>query len=144
MQYFHATQAQASALFMRFYGWPSSNGSFLSMEEKEKVPTLSTEPPPFVDLQALASQFASKIPMNTFSTAELQGYLLLHKKVPEDAVLRGGWRVSWRIGRRMRGRSGRERRGRGWRGVMLGVDFVDSLFETEEFMVEVSSILCVT
>ena len=88
MQYFLATPAQASALFMRFYGRRSSKDSSLVKEgqEKENVPTLSAEPSPSVNLPALASEFESKIPTHTFSTAELQGYLLLHKKAPEDAV----------------------------------------------------------
>ena len=112
MQYFLATQAQASALFVRFYGRPPSKGSSLATEDKENVTTLSTEPPS-VDLPMLASQFASKIPTHTFSTAELQGYLLLHKKAPEDAAGGvGGW-VENELGERLENaRKERERRER--------------------------------
>jgi len=129
MQYFLATQAQASALFMRFYGRASSKGSPLAKEakEKEKAPNpSSTESPSSIDLPALASQFASKIPTHTFSTAELQGYLLLHKKAPEDAV--GGveeW-VQSELGDRLedvrkeRERKERVRPGWGYIGVPTG------------------------
>ena len=77
---------------MRFYGWPLFKGSSLAKIGKEKVPALNSTEPPSADLPGLASQFASKVPTHTFSTAELQGYLLLHKDAPEDAVGGvGGW-----------------------------------------------------
>ncbi|KAF8624314.1 hypothetical protein AX15_005944 [Amanita polypyramis BW_CC] len=37
-------------------------------------------------MESLAQSFASKVPENEFTTAELQGYLLIHRKSPEKAV----------------------------------------------------------
>ncbi|KAE8154085.1 BCS1 N terminal-domain-containing protein [Aspergillus avenaceus] len=41
---------------------------------------------PVVDMKQLAVTFADKIPIDTFSPAEIQGYLLCHRESPVDAV----------------------------------------------------------
>ncbi|KAL9621473.1 MAG: hypothetical protein Q9160_004116 [Pyrenula sp. 1 TL-2023] len=46
-----------------------------------------------IDLEALATSFAALLPSNTFSPAEIQGFLLTRKKDPEGAVREV---VAWR------------------------------------------------
>ncbi|KAJ3509731.1 hypothetical protein NLJ89_g5069 [Agrocybe chaxingu] len=73
IQYKLATQAQAEALFLRFY-------------PEDLIPFFSTSSEkPALDLPSLAASFASAIPEHEFSTAELQGYLLTFKKDPVSA-----------------------------------------------------------
>ena len=59
----NATQNQAYELFQKFYP---------SLEKSES--------------HALASSFASRVPDMKFSMAHLQGFLMGHKRNPEDAV----------------------------------------------------------
>ncbi|KAI8086045.1 P-loop containing nucleoside triphosphate hydrolase protein [Halteromyces radiatus] len=59
----NATKQQAEELFIKFY------------------PHLESD-----YIKSLASQFASKIPDNVFSMAHLQGFLMIHKKQPEQAL----------------------------------------------------------
>ncbi|KIL64338.1 hypothetical protein M378DRAFT_78421 [Amanita muscaria Koide BX008] len=95
VEYKLATRLQAVALFNRFYPRRDSittNGSALTLSaslpadtEKDWDGTLlystSNE-----EIDRLGVEFASHIPDDEFTTAELQGYLLLHRKDPEDAV----------------------------------------------------------
>ena len=69
VEYRLATQEQAEALYVRFF--PDRRLAEFDVTEKA------------IDL---AKRFAQKIPADEFSTAELQGYLLGHKKTPGAAV----------------------------------------------------------
>ncbi|CAA7264031.1 unnamed protein product [Cyclocybe aegerita] len=73
IQYKLATQAQAEALFLRFY--PEDLMPFFSASSEKSA----------LELSSLAASFASVIPEHEFSTAELQGYLLTFKKDPAGA-----------------------------------------------------------
>ena len=82
VEYKLTTKRQAAALFSRFF--PTAHVSLrceeetrkkLSFEEKERR------------LAALAMEYAECIPEFTFSTAELQGFLLSCKRKPEEAVI---------------------------------------------------------
>jgi len=77
VEYHASTKEQASALFMRFFCRPGS-GVSESMKEKENMSP--------AQLSELADQFSGNIPHQAFTTAELQGFLLLCKKQPELAV----------------------------------------------------------
>jgi chaperone BCS1 len=59
----NATKHQAEELFTKFYPHLESN-----------------------HISRLASQFAAKIPDNQFSMAHLQGFLMVHKKHPDQAL----------------------------------------------------------
>ncbi|KAF4578402.1 hypothetical protein EYR36_000209 [Pleurotus pulmonarius] len=71
IEYRLATQEQAQALFTRFF--PTSRFAHMASEKH-------------IDLASLAEQFSSGIPEDTFSIAELQGFLLSCKKCPLDAA----------------------------------------------------------
>ncbi|KAF8636095.1 hypothetical protein AX17_003800 [Amanita inopinata Kibby_2008] len=73
VEYKLATKSQALELFHRFY--PQS--TYDSNEEKKDE---------VYDLKTLGASFAAQIPEDEFTTAELQGYLLSHRKDPEEAV----------------------------------------------------------
>lgn len=90
IQYKLATQAQAEALFLRFYPEdvlkreldrrslsPSPSPSLPSEKQQQDVSDL---------LHTLASKFSNAIPSHEFSTAELQGYLLTWKISPSQAA----------------------------------------------------------
>ncbi|KIM35523.1 hypothetical protein M413DRAFT_449721 [Hebeloma cylindrosporum] len=93
IQYYLATKIQAEALFIKFY--PASHttlSSELSASPSDQV-SLPEKPPVVISMSErqsalveLAKEFASQIPEHEFSTAELQGYLLMHKNRPERAV----------------------------------------------------------
>ncbi|KAF8624295.1 hypothetical protein AX15_005928 [Amanita polypyramis BW_CC] len=68
IEYKLATKSQARALFKRFY--PPDQGGEKRIDK----------------LQEYGAAFAAQIPEDEFTTAELQGYLLPHKKNPGDAV----------------------------------------------------------
>ncbi|KDQ34042.1 hypothetical protein PLEOSDRAFT_1028527, partial [Pleurotus ostreatus PC15] len=72
IEYRLATQEQAHALFTRFF--PASRFAHTTSSEKR------------IDLVSLADMFSSGIPEDTFSIAELQGFLLSCKKRPLDAA----------------------------------------------------------
>jgi chaperone BCS1 len=90
VEYKLATKSQAIALFNRFYPRheEESNGAAFSIVFSEKHledgTVLHSTPP--AELDRLNAEFASYIPDNEFTTAELQGYLLLHRKSPQSAV----------------------------------------------------------
>lgn len=71
IEYRLATQEQAKALYTRFY--PDSRMPEFDIEDQES-------------LSDFAERFAGCIPPDEFSTAELQGYLLGHKKAPGAAM----------------------------------------------------------
>ena len=93
VQYYLATQKQAEALYIKFY--PASHtvlNSKLSTSpsdpnaDPEKNPVIMDISERQSALVELAKKFASQVPEHEFSTAELQGYLLMWKKSPEGAV----------------------------------------------------------
>lgn len=68
---------------------------------------------------ALAQEFASKVPAGEFSPAEIQGYLLRHKRSPRDAVANiGPWVVEMQKQKQQKG--------------VAQVDVVDSVPERED------------
>ncbi|THU78702.1 P-loop containing nucleoside triphosphate hydrolase protein [Dendrothele bispora CBS 962.96] len=69
LQYSLATREQAAAIFLQFY--PESQSQ--NMSEKSELTTMS-------------EKFASCLPIDEFSTADLQGYLLSWKTQPSQAV----------------------------------------------------------
>lgn len=73
LEYFLTSQDQASSLFRRFY--PGNVIANPTSADIEKLVTPS-------DVELLSEKFGAGIPPNQFSTAELQGYLLLHKEHP--------------------------------------------------------------
>ncbi|KIM42018.1 hypothetical protein M413DRAFT_445204 [Hebeloma cylindrosporum] len=93
IQYYLATKTQAEALFIKFY--PASLTTLSSeLSASPSGPNVVLEKSPMVmniserqaALVELAKEFASHVPEHEFSTAELQGYLLMWKKSPESAV----------------------------------------------------------
>jgi chaperone BCS1 len=93
IQYYLATKAQAEALFIKFY--PASHTTLnTELSTSSSDPNVVSEKPPVVmniserksTLVELAKEFASQVPEHEFSTAELQGYLLMCRKSPERAV----------------------------------------------------------
>ncbi|KAJ3501740.1 hypothetical protein NLJ89_g9203 [Agrocybe chaxingu] len=101
VQYQLATQAQAEALYQRFYP-EELLSKFSSPLPYEK---------PAIDLRVLASKFGFSIPEHEFSTAELQGFLLTHKKDPIGAADNAaGWVVQERLDREERKRKAAEKR----------------------------------
>lgn len=70
----NASAQQAEEIFLRMYvGVPPSSFSVKLQEQDAEV-------------NDLAKQFASQIPEGDFSPADLQDYLLIHKKDPQGAV----------------------------------------------------------
>jgi len=75
-QYKLATKEQATALFLRFFPesrFPSESDNNVSSSSEIRI-------------RDLADKFGEAVPAYEFSTAELQGYLLMWKKQPEEAV----------------------------------------------------------
>ncbi|KXN90384.1 Mitochondrial chaperone BCS1 [Leucoagaricus sp. SymC.cos] len=87
IQYYHAAREQAVALYKRFF--PISHCT----PESAKEGISDAEKVALVD--SLAQDFADQIPEKTFTTAELQGFLLTCKFMPEKAVREAkGWAES--------------------------------------------------
>jgi mitochondrial chaperone BCS1 len=94
VQYNLATKEQASALYLRFFRESQKTPPILPNTNLNTSTTsdFGTEKPPLplpsphTLLASLSTSFAAQIPMHTFSTAELQGYLLSHKHDPAAAV----------------------------------------------------------
>jgi chaperone BCS1 len=95
VEYKKATSEQAAALFNRFF--PPSRFSSASTPDKDTSPESSTnryarKTPLSQSLPELCQAFASALPKDEFTTAELQGYLLKCKWDPEQAVEKlGAW-----------------------------------------------------
>lgn len=118
-QYSLATKEQAAALFRRFY--PEKHTNILAemghatpdaSKYSEKIlsaPLPSSEKESI--LKRLSERFASYVPENEFSTAELQGFLLTCKQEPEKAVTGvTAWAEQVREEREARKRREEERR----------------------------------
>ncbi|KAF9450989.1 P-loop containing nucleoside triphosphate hydrolase protein [Macrolepiota fuliginosa MF-IS2] len=78
IQYHHAVKQQAASLFKRFFPvshcTPESAKEDFSEEDKTSL------------IESLSAEFSAQIPEKTFTTAELQGFLLTCKFKPEKAV----------------------------------------------------------
>lgn len=88
MQYKLATKQQAWALFRRFFPesrFPGIRAS-TAVQDTDWADTTSVDNKASSPLSRLADEFADLLPDGEFSTAELQGYLLMHKKYPSEAV----------------------------------------------------------
>ncbi|KAK7053626.1 hypothetical protein R3P38DRAFT_3254165 [Favolaschia claudopus] len=136
VQYGLATEAQAHALFMRFFpAWRFSDAELAVAAEKfnaaqnqirTRNSTSSDEKPtstieslssetrdakPSPTLTSLAQTFSSSVPAGEFSTAELQGYLQGYKLRPHQAATGvSAWAASVRKEREERVRREAERR----------------------------------
>jgi mitochondrial chaperone BCS1 len=77
IEYSLASPSQAATMFEKFFPTLRLN-SASSFGEKGQA-LLDAEP------STLAEDFGSRVPLNEFSTAELQGYLLSRKKDPAGA-----------------------------------------------------------
>ena len=92
MEYKLATKSQAIALFDRFYPrhdeeeGKGAGFSLVGPSEMQLEDGTVLHSTPAAELDRLNVEFASHIPDNEFTTAELQGYLLLHRKSPQSAV----------------------------------------------------------
>ncbi|KAG6914941.1 hypothetical protein DXG01_014347 [Tephrocybe rancida] len=82
IEYKLATKAQASALFTRFYTHATRRTN------PGADSTNSEKPHSGPDIKDLAARFAAQIPDHEFSTAELQGLLLLCKDEPNQAIMK--------------------------------------------------------
>ncbi|KAJ6528026.1 P-loop containing nucleoside triphosphate hydrolase protein [Mycena capillaripes] len=105
VEYELSTADQAGALFMCFF----------QKFERSSVPASSAQPTPPSEksMATLADAFARAIPAKEFSTAELQGYLQLHKTSPHEAACRAGaWVERVRADRHARAERKAERRRR--------------------------------
>lgn len=99
MQYKLATQAQAAALFLRFY--PDTLAE--SPEKFDSLLPADTEKHGNVDLLEMSERFAASVPPHEFSTAEIQGFLLSFKHEPRRAVEEiGAWVENERADREAR------------------------------------------
>lgn len=76
IEYKLATKSQARALFDRFFP-AESRTKYTDTDSDEKAAQM---------LREQSTAFAEQLPEDEFTTAELQGYLLSHKKDPEGAV----------------------------------------------------------
>ncbi|KAF5329659.1 hypothetical protein D9619_009197 [Psilocybe cf. subviscida] len=90
-EYKLATQAQAAALFLRFY--PESHTVLLSEKAASSTTATSEKSPAPLSaaekeaiLSDMSKEFSAQVPEHEFSTAELQGFLLGCKQQPEKAV----------------------------------------------------------
>ncbi|KAK5330573.1 hypothetical protein LTR70_000403 [Exophiala xenobiotica] len=77
----NASQQQAEEIFSRMYVDLPQSGGVLG--DAKITPTEKSSE---TDIKDLAKRFAEQIPEATFSPADLQDYLLVHKKDPEGAV----------------------------------------------------------
>lgn len=86
IQYKLATKRQALALFERFFPY-SRFGNIVNGQNGHALDT--TQPSSTIsysELAQLGEKFASGVPEDEFSTAQLQGYLLMYKMRPWDAA----------------------------------------------------------
>ncbi|KAF8060207.1 P-loop containing nucleoside triphosphate hydrolase protein, partial [Lyophyllum atratum] len=97
IEYRYTTKAQASALFLRFFGRPpNSKGHIMttlqSAEKQDGIYSMS--------MPDLADKFARQIPEHEFSTAEIQGFLLSCKNEPLRAIAGVATWVAQELGER--------------------------------------------
>lgn len=85
-EYKLATQSQAVALFNRFYPRHGEMPEYFEDLDKPSGVTNYIAPISADEHGRLSAEFASRIPDDEFTTAELQGYLLLCRKSPREAV----------------------------------------------------------
>ncbi|KAL2431566.1 putative mitochondrial chaperone BCS1-B [Exophiala dermatitidis] len=87
VEFKNASKAQAEEIFLRMYvTMPSTGGSDSLDKPAKEVVQPDTQEKTTAQLHALAKEFAALIPDYDFSPADLQDYLLIHKKDPAKAV----------------------------------------------------------
>ena len=91
VRFTHATQQQIKHLFLRMYQVDATTSPSPAIQVGgEKSTFASAAPPPLQlseeELDRLASDFAEQLPEQKFAPSDVQGYLLMHKKNPRDAV----------------------------------------------------------
>ena len=84
MEYKLATKSQAVALFNRFYPRHDEMPEYFSEDPEKRSDFMNNMSAD--ELECLSAEFASYIPDDEFTTAELQGYLLLYRNGPREAV----------------------------------------------------------
>jgi mitochondrial chaperone BCS1 len=96
----HATKRQAEEIFLRMFIDHSTTASLRGLQEASAPSNASKSPEKASQeddektqqLKELAKRFAAEIPDGDFSPADLQDYLLIHKKDPQAAVEQvGNW-----------------------------------------------------
>ncbi|KIW16166.1 hypothetical protein PV08_06217 [Exophiala spinifera] len=83
----NASKKQAEEIFLRMYVDMPSGSHVQNREDGEKKAPLATPGPDTARLYELARKFADLIPDHDFSPADLQDYLLVHKKDAEKALV---------------------------------------------------------
>jgi chaperone BCS1 len=80
-----ATQEQIHETFMRMYSQtPEDQATHGRLSHtKSRAMSKITDPK---TLEEMAQKFAKQLPSDTFSPAEIQGYLLIRKKNPQKAL----------------------------------------------------------
>lgn len=95
VKFSNANKKQAEQIFQRMYVDLEVASTTLTTTATTTTTTTTTTPPTEetrtnpekqTNLDTLAQQFASLIPNEQYSPADLQDYLLIHKKSPESAV----------------------------------------------------------
>lgn len=87
MEYKLATKSQAVALFDRFYPRHDEMPEYFPEDSEKRSDCMNYTTPINADeLGRLSAEFSSYIPDDEFTTAELQGYLLLYRQSPREAV----------------------------------------------------------
>ncbi|KAJ4286025.1 hypothetical protein N0V88_008140 [Collariella sp. IMI 366227] len=94
----NATEDLARELFVNMYEQDC-------IPREDNVPSQKSSMGSF-NLKNLAEKFVSKVPPKEFSPAELQGFLLKHKDMPENAVMKVGEWVREKQGERKVGAQG--------------------------------------
>ncbi len=92
IEYFNASQGQAADFFKFFYGVQGETSvvqiaaAKLNIEEKNSTEDEALEEVDAEKLELMAREWSVAIPDRQFSTASLQGMLMLYKHEPEEAV----------------------------------------------------------
>jgi chaperone BCS1 len=86
----YASTSQIKSLFMRMYAIDLAEAAVKANSSSSASSNLTTE-----ELDVLSSEFAAALPEATFTPSDVQGYLLLHRQKPKDAVAKVSvWRDS--------------------------------------------------
>jgi chaperone BCS1 len=73
-------------VYLGYINEKSASLMYLRMFERDDNQKLENDGPDEVELQKLAIKFSSNVPEETFTPAQLQGFLLNHRESPELAV----------------------------------------------------------
>lgn len=98
VKFTHATKLQMRYLFMRMYAsdadtnisLETSSSSFSTIASEKATDIISGLDEPTsvtrTELEDIAIKFAEELPEETFAPSDVQGYLLMHKKMPRVAL----------------------------------------------------------